>query len=78
MKLKMCPPRDARSSTKTVSANCYLYLIDIWPVFIVPSVNPLRGAIYLFIYLFIYVYLLHASLLFVVLYSYLQKKTLSL
>lgn len=56
MKLKMRPPRDARSSTKTVSANCYLYLIDIWPVFIVPSVNPLRGAIYLFIYSFMFIY----------------------
>jgi hypothetical protein len=56
MKLKMCPPRDARSSTKTVSAtSCYLYLIDIWPVFIVPSVNPLRGAIYLFIHLCLFI-----------------------
>lgn len=67
----MCPPRDARSSTKTVSASCYLYLIDIWLYLLFPL--SILSAV-LFIYLFIYVYLLHASRLFVVLYSYLQKK----
>lgn len=39
-----------------LAVKCYLYLIDIWPVFIVPSVNPLRGAIYLFIHSFMFIY----------------------